>query len=214
AAIRAWLDATQDGPALSKLSTRRRRPVEWLWFPYLALGKATLLVGDPGVGKSYITADLAARYSAATTWPTREPIHEPGAVIIISAEDDPEDTIRPRIQDAGGDLDRVWILDGQYRGGQLKAFVLDQIDVLPDAVVTTAARLSIIDPYAAFLSRGTDEWKNASMRGAFAPLKRFLEAARVAALLVTHLNKGMGKVIYRVQGSIAHVAAPRIAYGV
>jgi hypothetical protein len=38
-----------------------RRPVEWLWPLRVPLGKLTLLVGDPGCGKSLLALDMAAR---------------------------------------------------------------------------------------------------------------------------------------------------------
>jgi putative DNA primase/helicase len=208
-------DQPADGPALQKLSTIPRRAIEWLWRPYLALGKITQLSGDPDQGKSFVMDDLFARITAGGRWPTGELIGEPSPVVIVSAEDDAGDTIRPRIEEAGGNPELVYILDGRYRGGHLEEFVLNQIDLLTEVVGATKARIFGFDPYSAFLGRDTDEWKNAAVRAFLAPLKRFIEAHRVAALLITHFNKAsQAKDIYRVQGSIAHVAAPRICYAV
>jgi AAA domain len=155
--------------------------------------------------------DLLARATAGSYWPTGERIGEPCNVVIASAED----TIRPRIEEAGGNPDRVFLLDGRYRGGKLEDFVLTQIDLLEEVARKTGARLFGFDPYSAFLGRETDEWKNASIRALLSPLKRFVELSRIATILITHFNKAsQAKDIYRVQGSIAHVAAPRICYAV
>jgi hypothetical protein len=59
------------------------KPVAWLWPSRLARGKLTLLAGEPGVGKSQIAVDLAARITRGSEWPdgSRAPR---GSVIIIS----------------------------------------------------------------------------------------------------------------------------------
>src|SRR5687767_8209686 len=85
--------------------------VSWLWKPYLARGKLAVLDGDPGTGKSFVTIDLAARITTGVPMPGAPAARsEPGSVLLLNAEDDARDTIRPRVAAAGGDPDRVRVL--------------------------------------------------------------------------------------------------------
>lgn len=77
-------------------------PVNWLWLGRIPLGKLTLVDGDPGLGKSALMADFAARVSAGRPWPDHS-LCEAGGVVLLSAEDGLADTIRPRLDAAGGD---------------------------------------------------------------------------------------------------------------
>jgi hypothetical protein len=43
--------------------------VRWLWPGRIPAGKLTILSGDPGLGKSFLTVDLAARVSRGMPWP-------------------------------------------------------------------------------------------------------------------------------------------------
>jgi hypothetical protein len=90
------------------ISSITRKEVHWLWKDRIPLGKLTVLAGDPKLGKSLLALDIAARVSAGTDFPdgSRPPV---GAVLIISAENDAADTIRPRLEVAGANLDRVFI---------------------------------------------------------------------------------------------------------
>ena len=83
----------------------------WLWPKYIAAGKLNLLVGDPDVGKSLFGCDVAARLTTGKPWPDGAPAAPVGNVMLLSSEDAPADTLRPRIRVAGGDLFRVCIVD-------------------------------------------------------------------------------------------------------
>src|SRR5436305_13768242 len=89
------------------LSRVRSEPVRWLWGPYLPRGKLALLDGDPGVGKSLITVDLAARLSRGGPLPDGTPAGRPHLTLLLSAEDGAAATTRPRGEAAGAGLDRV-----------------------------------------------------------------------------------------------------------
>jgi len=101
ASARSNVPGPSTGPSQSavmvNLADVERHPVRWVWPGRIARGKLTLIAGDPGLGKSFLTIDLAARMSTGATWPD-DPLTErdPAATIILSAEDDPEDTIAPR----------------------------------------------------------------------------------------------------------------------
>src|SRR5262249_44074013 len=152
------------------------RKLCWLWPGRIPLGKFTLFAGDPGLGKSAATIDIAARVTRGTSWPDGAPNDQPGSVIILSAEDDDEDTIRPRLRVAGANLDKVHILQAVRHAKTDGDTTLDHFSLatdvaaLRDAVVSLEdVRLVIIDPISAYLGN-TDSHVNARVRGIIAPL--------------------------------------------
>ena len=189
-------------------------PLRWLWPAKIPAGKLTLLVGDPGLGKSVITLDLAARVTLGAPWPGNGMKATPGEVIILSAEDDPADTIRPRLEAVGADLERVFIIRGVKRGEGDGYFSLAEDLPLLEAVLTDRVRLMIIDPISAYLGTETDSHRDAPVRAVLAPLAALAARRGPAVLGVMHLNKGQAAAIYRVQGSIAFTAAARAVWAV
>src|SRR5438034_7435993 len=107
------------------------RPVAWLWPGRLPLGKLAILDGDPGVGKSLVTLDLCARLSTGQPFPDGSLGPGPSSSIVLDGEDNGDDTVRPRLQALGADLERVFVLDRATLDGQPRCFpalirVLDQ----------------------------------------------------------------------------------------
>src|SRR5262249_2987163 len=98
------------------LSTVQPERVEWLWRDRIPLGKLTIIDGDPGLGKSVLTLDLAARVSVGKPMPDNTPGRH-GGVVLLSAEDGLQDTIRPRLDAAGADCSRVLALDSVLAEG-------------------------------------------------------------------------------------------------
>jgi hypothetical protein len=198
------------------------RPVEWLWPSRIALGKLTLIVGDPGLGKSFITLDLASRVSKGMAFPdSPNSRREPGGVVLLSAEDDLADTIKPRLDAAGADVRRISAIatvkrfDPAKNAEVFEPFNLtDNLPALERAIRQTPdCRVVVIDPISAYLG-GTDSHKNADVRGLLTPLSELAARHGVAVIAVTHLRKGDGPAMYRAMGSLAFVAAARAAYAV
>jgi len=191
--------------------------LRWLWPDRIPLGKVTLVFGDPGLGKSFVTLDIAARVSRGMPWPDAGADGAvPGGIILLSAEDDAADTIRPRLDAAGADVQRVMILQGVHRGASMATAYFNLASDLPALEVavrrTPDARLVIIDPISAYLG-GTDSHKNADIRGLMAPLVDLAARHGVAILAVTHMNKGAGgRALYRATGSLAFIAAARAGW--
>lgn len=194
------------------------KPLRWLWPGRIPFGKLTLLEGDPGLGKSLLILDIAARVSTGAGFPDGAGC-EQGDVIILSAEDDAEDTIRPRLDAAGADVTRVhWFeavrnvtADGK---SVERPFNLESdIGTLEDTIRQTGARVVEIDPITAYLG-GTDSHKNAEVRGLLAPLAALAAKYKVAVIAVNHLRKNPGAAIHRGMGSLAFAAAPRAVWGV
>ena len=203
-----------------RLSDVEEQEVEWLWTNRIPIGKLTLLAGDPGLGKSFVTVDMAARVSTGASWPDCSAESQPvGSVVLFNCEDDIADTVLPRLIRAGGDpskviaLQGVRITDGEGQQRQ-RGFSLDRdlpalIEVLksnPDA------RLVVIDPVSAYCGQ-TDSHNNTDVRGMLAPLAELASHHRVAIVMVTHLAKGKGnKSVYRAMGSLAFAAAARAVW--
>jgi hypothetical protein len=179
-----------------------------------------MLAGNPGLGKSQVTAHMAAIVSTGGYWPVDGTSAEPGNVVILSAEDDPEDTIRPRLEAAGADLSRVFVLEAvvDQLGGdgeeQRRAFSLRTDLHRLGAMLTDigGAALIVIDPVTAYLGQ-TDSHKNAEIRALLAPLSNMAAKFGAAVVCVSHFNKTSGgEALMKITGSLAFVAAARAAF--
>src|SRR5215213_7513867 len=182
-----WRDPLGHVVRLGKVDAE---PVQWLSPGRLAAGKSTVLDGDPGLGKSTLLCEWAARITRGQALPGGQP-GAPRDVIILSAEDDLHDTIRPRIDAAGGDPSRIVSLlavpDGSPFG---RPFVLPGHALLLEAlVVRTNAALVILDPLVAYLQRGHNANNDQGIRQALASLKSLGERTGAAITVVRHLNK-------------------------
>jgi putative DNA primase/helicase len=204
-----------------RLSDIEAKPIHWLWPGRIARGKPTMIAGNPGLGKSQTTASLAAVVTSGGQWPVDRVRCEKGSVLFLSAEDDPADTIRPRLEAAGADVSKVHILkavlDSYDSAGQEvhRAFNLKaDIRRLEEALAEIGdVALVVIDPISAYLGNG-DSHNNAEVRALLAPLSDMASRQNVAVVLVSHLNKGGagGEALMRVTGSLAFVAAARAAF--
>ena len=194
-----------------RVSEVTRVAVRWLWPGWLPRAKLVVLDGDPGLGKSTLTTDLAARVSTGSPMPDKSRLDRPASVVILTAEDGIGDTLRPRLEAAGADLDRIYVVEtfdddeGLPRFPQLPR----DVDALQAVVEECSAALVIIDPIVAFLGK-IDTNKDAEVRQALAPLARMADATEATVLFVRHLNKGgAGSALYRGGGSIGFIAACR-----
>lgn len=200
-------------PILVRLSEVEPASVRWLWPGRIPIGKLTLLAGDPGLGKSLVTLDMAARITRGAPWPDGQDESEPSSVILLSAEDDAADTIRPRLDAAGADVERIVHLVAVEEAGEERSFnVARHLDQLDTAInQTPGTSLIVIDPVSSYLG-GVDSHANAEVRGVLEPLARLAGTRGVAVLAVTHLRKSSGKAVYRMMGSLAFAAAARAVW--
>lgn len=184
---------------------------KWIWPKYLPAGKLTVLAGDPGLGKSSIAIDLVSRVTQGTFLPLSDQRTVKGTCFIASAEDAAEDTIVPRLISCGADLSRVEILRrvNTEDGERYMTFPRD-INRLKDRVSKCGARIVIIDPLNAFLSKETDSHRDQDVRLVLAPFEDMAEELQVCILIIAHLNKKEeSSTIYRIGGSIGIVGAAR-----
>jgi putative DNA primase/helicase len=209
------------GAVMTCFENIKPEPINWLWPEKIALGKLTLIAGDPGLGKSLISVSIAAIISKEYFWPvdnTRAPI---GDVVFISAEDDPADTVRPRLDAAGADCKRVHILkavqcqeiDTDGKPMQRMFSLKNDIPILEKVLTDLPnCKLIVVDPISAYMD-GTESHANADVRGLLAPLAELAARYKVAIVAISHLNKNNnGNAMYRTMGSLAFVAAARAAF--
>jgi putative DNA primase/helicase len=191
--------------------------VTWLWDGHLPAGKLVMLDGDPSVGKSTLAIDWAARLSTGAPWPdgTGCPL---GDVLVLSAEDGLADTIRPRLDAAGGDPARVHALtDVTFRDdeGNLRqrSVTLADVEQINFAIAKFGARLVIIDVLMAYLPAKVDSHKDQDIRSVLARLADLGEKTGCCILLLRHMNKSSGvNPLYRGGGSIGIVGAARAGF--
>lgn len=189
--------------------------VSWLWPGRIPLGRLTVLDGDPGLGKSSLTLDLAARVTRGGSMPdgTRG-LDGPAGVILLGAEDGLADTVRPRLDAAGADPSRVYALTGvrQYddedRDPRLPT--VQDTAAIREAAAGVGGMLLVVDPLSAYMGAGVDGHRDIDVRTALAGLAQLAEATGLAVLLVRHLRKsGAANPLYAGGGSIAIIAAAR-----
>jgi len=188
--------------------------LQWVWRGYIPQGKVTLLDGDPGLGKSTVAYDLAARLSVGSELPDRRPLcGEPLVCLIVSGEDDFADTIKPRLRAAGADMRRIATLALRHdeRGNVIPFTIPEDTARLGKAIRATNAKFVVIDPIMAFLSESINSHNDASVRRALGSLTTLGQDTKAAILALRHLNKDQAttKAMYRGGGSIAISGAAR-----
>ncbi len=186
-------------------------PVEWLWRGRIPLGKLTLLDGDPGLGKSTLTAALAASITTGAELPGGGDLDGPAGVVLVNLEDGVADTIRPRLEAAGADLTRCYVITGIGEHNRTPS-IPEDLDELERVVRETGARLVVLDPLMAVLSGTVNAHRDQDVRRALAPAAAMAERTGAAVLVIRHLNKSAdAPALYRGGGSIGIMGAVRSA---
>jgi archaellum biogenesis ATPase FlaH len=202
------------GTILSDVETH---PIEWLWHGRIPLGKITILDGDPGIGKSLIAINIAARVSAGHLMPDGTPGIQ-GGVIIIAPEDSPADTIKPRLVAIGSDSTQVLIIDTVDRFDTKRMGIFNypfslsrDLKDLEIIIKRRKAKLVILDPLMAVLGHDVSATNDQNVREVLTPLAQVAERTRCAVLIIRHLNKGSStNALYRGAGSIGIIGSARM----
>ncbi len=188
-------------------------PIAWLWDKRIALGKISMIAGEPGLGKSQISAYLASQVSNGSRWPDTDINAPQGNVIILSAEDDPSDTIKPRLIAIGANLKHCHFIQPAMQGNK-KSFCLDEDLERLEKLMNTIGdvRLIIIDPLSAYLGK-VDSHRDSDIRAVLSVLSDMASKHNTSIILISHLNKGeKTSPINRIIGSIGAPAASRAVY--
>ncbi len=193
------------------LSSVQPERVEWLWPGRIPFGKLTILDGDPGLGKSTIMLDIAARLSVGKPLPGGA-VHPPMGTIVMMVEDGLADTVAPRLVNAHADMTRIGALEtvvdeqGLERFPTFPSCITDLANVAP----VVECRLIVIDPIMSYLGEKTSSKDDQSVRQALTPLTMFAEETGIAVVMLRHFNKASNMdVKYRGQGSMAFIGLAR-----
>lgn len=191
---------------ITSLADVEARAVEWLWPGWIPIGKITLLDGDPGLGKSSILLDLAARGSRGDPTPTGDPMPV-FDTIIVTTEDDAEDTIRPRLDLIGADVRRIHLITDLS--------LPEDADRLAAAIEEKQARMVYLDPIVEFLDERVRTASDHAVRRALKPMVQVSADQRCATVGIRHLSKQGGRTaVYRGGGSIGFAGLARSSLAV
>ena len=208
---------------LVNMDTVEPEEVKWFWPGRIPYGKLTIIGGNPGVGKSYLTLYLAAIKSLGGVFPDGALVAQ-GNVLLASVEDGLADTIRPRLGKLGANLTRIVYIeplvrgdldDGERSNQKDEVFNLDDhLRQLENAILNNHASLLVIDPVMAFMGGRTDTYKDSEIRRVLTPLTKMAEFTGCAIIAVTHPNKKTteSKSLFRMGGSLAFMAVARSGF--
>jgi hypothetical protein len=196
---------------LVRLDQVQEAPVRWLWPNWMPLQKFTILDGDPGLGKSTLLLDIAARVSRGDAMPDGSP-GVSGGVLLLTNEDGLADTVKPRLRVAGADFARIICRRAFGQGLNQRAPVLpDDLYKLVEDCRANQAKLVILDPLYGYVSSRVDSACDQHVRQVLQLVNQLAEVCDCAVVALRHLNKGRQfKAIYRGGGSIGIIAHARV----
>ena len=202
--MEGMMEETKIGLQVIKMSEIQSQEVSWLWYPFIPYGKLTIIQGDPGDGKITFVLNIAAKLSRGEGLDSEMKLSEPVNVIYQSAEDGLADTVKPRLELAGADCERILVIDEKEKS-------LSMVDErLEKAIVQTKARMLILDPIQAYLGGGMNMNRANEARDMTKKLGALAEKYQCAIVLIGHMNKAAGnKAVYRGMGSIDFFAVAR-----
>jgi hypothetical protein len=196
--------------------------VEWLWPGRLPSGKIVVLDGDPSTGKSVLALDLAARVSTGARFPNEvnySGMSRAGDVLVLAAEDAISDTIRPRLEAAGANLNRVHVManvptrknDADGNPTQRLVSLPEDVGIIEAIVNEKGVKLVILDVLMSFLSRDLQANSDQDARAALTPLAQMAERTGCTVIALRHLNKSAGgAALYRGGSSIGIIGVARV----
>jgi hypothetical protein len=200
-----------------RLSTIPPTLIQWLWPGKLATGKLNLLFGDPGLGKSLLSLDVACRVTTGAAWPDQSGTARQGDVILLSAEDTLSDVVRPRVDLMRGEPARIHTLSAvRVNEEQERRFsLITDLQILEAKIRAESAHLAIIDPLSSYMTKVKDANTEFDVRDVLDPVAALAERTGCCILSVMHPNKREGaKAIHRVLNAVAFVGAPRMVWAV
>ena len=202
----------QPGVKLICATDMEPRAVGWLWKDWLVMSKFHILAGAPGTGKTTIALNLAAIISRGGQWPDGTQCESPGNVLIWSGEDDPWDTLLPRLLMHDADKKRLYFISDVTDNNTTRTFdpACDIPKLYKKAAEIGEVRLIIIDPIVNAVSG--DSHKNGEVRRSLQPLVELGEKLKAVVLGISHFSKGTlaRDPLERVTGSIAFGALARM----
>jgi archaellum biogenesis ATPase FlaH len=211
--IEALLEEMKPRAIVHRLADVERERITWMWRGFLPHKKLVIVDGMPGVGKSTLTADIAAKVSIGEAFPCGTENRARG-VLFLAVEDGVGDTIRPRVEAAGGDIERVYSMSGVIsKGFEVSPDLSEHMAIIRNEVIKYDIGLIIIDPIMALLGANVDSYRDQDVRSITTPLARLAEELDVIVLVVRHPNKSVrSDALMRGGGSMAFIGAARVGW--
>jgi hypothetical protein len=198
-------------------ATIKPQITEYVWPGRIPSGILMLLSGDGGIGKSVMLIDLVARVSRGAAFPDGAGMAPHGKVLMLSAEDEPERVLVPRLIAAGADRSNVQIVKAQAVGrGKTRRVVLDDSGIrdLGVSVRHHNAVLVIIDPVLAFWGKQDINTDN-EIRQVLGPISDVAMQTRCLIIGLMHVGKNAAnKGKDRMLAGVAFGNTARLVYGV
>jgi len=196
-----------------KLSDIQLEEVTWIWPNFLPDRKITIVDGMPGVGKSTLTSEIAARITTGEAFPNGVS-RKPRDVVFIAVEDGVADTIKPRVAAAGGNGEHAHFIHIEQDGNEITPDLERHLDCIRVAIKEIGdVGLLIIDPIMALLGTSVDSYRDQDVRKVTTPLARLAEELNLAILIVRHPNKGStNNSLLRGGGSMAFIGSARVGW--
>jgi hypothetical protein len=199
-------------PVVDKLSDVEEKAVQWWWEGRFPRGKLTVIDGDPGIGKSWLTCFVVARATVGEALPGETGSRAKSRALFM-VEDDAEDTVIPRLRVMGADLDRVYRVRGVIgKQGGLQKITLHDIATLRRIIEVWQPNIVVIDPAIRYMGKLNTNAAT-EVRAILDPLNDLAKEFDCAIVGIRHLNKDeMKKAMYRGQGSMDFIGAARSAF--
>lgn len=211
--LKPTIEAIKPRAIARKLSEIEREHITWLWPGFLPNKKLSIVDGMPGVGKSTLTADLAAKVSSGLPFPCGA-TNEPKGVAFIAVEDGVADTIKPRVIAAGGNEEMVHFIHVEQGGNEVTPDLSKHLQSIREELERIGnIGLLIIDPIMALLGDKVDSYRDQDVRTITTPLARLAEELDISILIVRHPNKSASSnALMRGGGSMAFIGAARVGW--
>jgi hypothetical protein len=203
----------------ARASTFEMSAIQWMWPNRFALGKLGILAGLPDEGKGQVLCDMAARVTRGLDWPCDEGTAPQGNVVVLTAEDDPKDTVVPRMVAAGADLDCIEIVQMVHEAGKDRMFSLvSDLDLLRQTVLRIGnVKMIQIDPITAYMGiKQIDSFRTTDVRALLGPVTDLATELMASIIAVMHFNKktDVTNALLRISDSLAFGATARHVYAV
>lgn len=221
AASKLVIDEDPDGEGIEILSAEdvQAKVHRWLWEDRIPLDKHTLFVGLPDQGKSTVAIAVAACVSTGRSFPDRSNLLPPSDVLMLIAEDDLEDTVKPRLMAAEADMSRIGFVQGTVKKGdetQERHLALNRDLAKLERKLQRRpnTKLIIIDPISSYLGDDVSPNKSEEVRPLLEQIKAMAKRAGVTFLSLAHFNKNADQEsIHRIAGAGAWNEVPRAIWG-
>jgi len=218
-----WSRLSNEDMGMRLASTVKPKRIEWLMpdrIPNLAY---TLIAGEGKQGKSQFTMALGSLFSTGGEWWDGSGHAKRGHVLFLSAEDDAERAIRPRLEALGADLDMITILEARYKipsddGKEPLVAFAELGDLIYWREVFRRVKdplVIFVDPLPSYIGRSVNDRKNSEVRAVLGPFIALAVEFEITVVGVTHLGKSIDPtkpIASRVLDSIAYVNLARAVH--